>query len=277
MHASNFSDRVGRRGALRAAPALVIASLVYAHASTGSAAPTVSARTDDNVRVESDDTTTEYRREVDGARGARLRVHVDSEALGGTWTKRASTGTTDGGETLSLGAGLARISLLDSGAAVFSRPLFGFGLGYVFADDRAVVGAKLALTAEGFDVTSGSDARTASLGGRVTPYFHWMFLPERAVRPYAEARVGFGGSATQVQTGTDGRITGHVIYPTVGAGGGVHFFPRDWFSVDVGLNVDYAAPFARTTYKDDDSRDTDFEKSADVVNFGILLGMSAWF
>jgi len=271
----------------------VIATLVYAHASTGAAAPTVSARTDDsvsansddnisvrsdeNVEVRSDDETTEYRREVDGAQGSRLRVHVDSEALGGTWTKREGTADSPGGDTLSLGAGLARISLLDSGAAVFSRPLFGFGLGYVFSETRGIIGAKLALTAEGFDVTSGTDARTAALGGRVTPYFQWMFLPERAVRPYVEARVGFGGSATQVQTGTDGRITGHVIYPTVGAGGGVHFFPRDWFSVDVGLNVDYAAPFARTTYKDDDARDTDWDKAADVVNFGVLLGMSTWF
>lgn len=216
--------------------------------------------------------------DIDGAEDTHLRIHIDSEALGGAWTSADGDPEGDGndnGNSVSFGAGVARSSLLDSGPAVFSRPLIGVGLGYVFADDRAILGAKLGLSVDGFAIDSS--ARTVAIGGRLVPYFQWMFRPDRWLRPYAEARLGFGGTAASQDVEVVGRTTGHVVYPTLGAGGGVHFFAREWFSLDVGFNVDYAAPFTRTTFEDDDLEDTDFDKAADVVNFGVLLGMSVWF
>ncbi|MBC8072325.1 MAG: hypothetical protein IAG13_28645 [Deltaproteobacteria bacterium] len=226
---------------------------------------------EDDVNDDNDDDD----KDIDGAEDSHLRVHVDSEALGGAWIRTDGTDETPSDSSLQFGAGLARPSLLDSNAAVFSRPMFGFGLGYVFAEDRAIVGAKLSVSVDGYNIDS--DSRTLAVGGRLVPYFQWMFMPDRWIRPYVEARVGFGGSADVADDDDTGRTTGHVIYPLVGAGGGVHMFPRDWFSVDLGLNVDYAAPFGRTTFRNDDLDDTDWEKAADVVNFGILLGMSTWF
>ncbi|MBC8072254.1 MAG: hypothetical protein IAG13_28290 [Deltaproteobacteria bacterium] len=212
---------------------------------------------------------------VDGAEDTRLRVHVDTEVLGGAWSRTEAADGSGNEDTISFGGGLARPSLLDNGTAVFSRPVFGFGLGYVFADDHAVLGAKLAFTVDGYNIDS--DANTVALGGRFVPYFQWMFMPEHWVRPYVEVRVGFGGSSATQDLEDTGKTTGLVIYPMVGAGGGLHLFPREWFSVDLGLNVDYVAPYTRTTYRDDDQDDTDFDKAADVVNFGVLLGMSVWF
>lgn len=267
------------RHASRAILAITALALAYSQASTAAAKPGVEARAardddgDINASVDEDD---RKRRDVEGAEGSRLRVHVDSEALGGAWSRRDGNGPSR--DSLSFGAGLARPSLIDSGAGMFSRPLFGFGLGHVFSRHRAVLGAKLAVSVDGYDIDAST--RTVAVGGRLVPYFHWMFLPGHRVRPYGEARVGLGGSATSMDVYTNdeiGRTTGNVVYPIFGVGAGVHFFPRNWFSVDVGLNVDYAAPFGRTTFRDPDRDDTDWNKAADVVNFGLLLGMSSWF
>lgn len=221
---------------------------------------------DDNER---DTTRDDGRGDVDGAEDSHLRVHVDSEALGGAWSRNAN-----GDDSLTFGAGLARPSLLDH-SAVFSRPLFGFGLGWVFARDRAVLGAKMGLSVDGYDLDSSR--RATSVGARFVPYFHWMFLPGRAVRPYAEGRIGLGGGAISTDPGAGGRRTDRLIYPIVGAGAGVHIFPRNYFSVDLGFNVDYARPYASTVYRDAGTPDTDWRKSADVLNFGVLLGLSTWF
>jgi hypothetical protein len=104
-------------------------------------------------------------------------------------------------------------------------------------------------------------------------------LPERWARPYVEGRVGFGGSALTAsdRDGVDGRVTTGVIYPVVGAGVGVHLFPREWFSVDLGLNLDYAAPFSHTKASEDPPGDSDWNKVGDVLNYGIMLGVSTWF
>ena len=211
----------------------------------------------------------------EGDSEVNLRFHIDSEVLGGSWSQldNAAAGMDD--DSLSFGFGIARPSNLDDGTVLFTRPVLGIGLGWVFLDDRAVLGAKLAFTVDGYGIDD--DGRRAVVGGRLVPYFHWMFRPDRKVRPYLEARVGFGGAASATDDDMTGRTTTHVIYPMVGGGGGVHFFPRDWFSVDLGLNVDYAAPFGKTTFKDEGQDDTDWDKIGDVVNFGVLLGVSAWF
>ncbi len=256
--------------------ALLVSTAVATN--TAAAAPRTADDDEDERRDDDDDDDDNDNDDIDGAEDTHLRVHIDSEALGGAWTGVDGDADGDGEadrDSLSFGAGLARSSLIDSGPAVFSRPLIGFGLGYVFADDRAVLGAKLGLSIDGLAIDS--DARTVAVGGRFVPYFHWMFRPDRWLRPYAEARVGLGGSTVSTDSDLVGRSTGHVIYPILGAGGGVHFFAREWFSIDVGLNVDYAAPFTRRTFEDDEMEDTDFDKAADVVNFGVLLGMSMWF
>lgn len=237
---------------------------------TGTTGTEITPPTDDGEEDGSAD-----RRDVNGAEDTRLRVHVDSEAIGGAWSRVEGTADNPARDTISFGAGLARPSLLDNGAAVFSRPMFGLGLGYVFSDDRAIIGAKLSVTVDGYNLDDNT--KTIAVGGRVAPYFQWMFRPERWFRPYLEARIGLGGSAAIRDVEGMGRASGQVLYPMAGAGGGFHMFPRDWFSIDLGLNVDYAAPFSRTTYRDDAQTDTEWDKTADVVNFGILIGMSTWF
>lgn len=233
---------------------------------------------DDVVGMRERERGDDRRRDIDGAEGARLRVNVESELIGGAWTHRGDTldidGTIDEGDSLSFGAGLARPSLMDRTNA-FSRPLLALGFGWVFARDRAILGAKLAITADGFGIQDSG--RVTTVGGRVIPYFQWMFRRERAVRPYLEARVGVGGSAASRRIAGGGTATGHLLLPTAGVGFGLHLFPRDWFSVDLGLNADYAAAYGRTTFKGNGNDDTDWNKVADVVNFGVVLGMSAWF
>jgi hypothetical protein len=228
--------------------------------------PQTATRTDDDEAEERDgrrDTTRDDGEgDVNGAEDSHVRIHVDSEAIGGAWSR-----LDNGADSISFGAGLARPSLI-------SRPLFGFGVGWVFARDRAILGAKMAITAEGFDL--GSSRRSAAIGGRFVPYLHWMFRPQRAVRPYLEARVGIGGTAASTRVSDGGRVD-HLFYPTAGAGLGMHVFPRDYFSFDLGFNVDYAAPYRRTTFKSNDTPDRGWRKSADVLNFGLLLGISTWF
>jgi hypothetical protein len=119
------------------------------------------------------------------------------------------------------------------------------------------------------------------VGGRLVPYFQWMFLPGSWVRPYVEVRLGFGGSSRSFRDEMDPdeqRFTQHFIYPLVGVGGGVHLFPVDYFSVDLGLNFDYVAPHGRTTLRDPPPGfDDNWDKLGDLINFGVLLGVSVWF
>lgn len=278
---TTFRSRTYIRLPLHLPLGLLVAALGIAgdaSAAPGSAADERDGDNDRDDDPDDDDDDDDADDDIDGAEDTHLRVHIDTEALGGAWTNVDGDPDGDGndnGNSLSFGAGLSRSSLIDSGPAVFSRPLIGFGLGYVFADDRAILGAKLGLSVDGFGIDSS--VRTVAIGGRFVPYFQWMFLPDRWFRPYVEGRVGLGGSAASQDVDVIGRTTGHVIYPVLGAGGGAHFFPREWFSIDVGLNVDYAAPFTRTTFEDNDMDDTNFNKAADVVNFGVLLGMSVWF
>jgi hypothetical protein len=120
----------------------------------------------------------------------RFRFHVDTEPLGGAWFDADGQGES----SLSFGVGVHRPSLLDGGGnTVFMRPLVGIGFGWVFADERAILGTKLALTVDGYDLEDSD--RLLAVGGRFVPYFHWMFLPDHRVRPYLEARFGLGGSA----------------------------------------------------------------------------------
>lgn len=220
-----------------------------------------------------------------GAYGKPWRLHFESEFFGlSHFNGDGGVMGEDDDKSLSVGFGIGRVAYIDGGygaapfAAYVSRPVLSFGVGYAFSKERAIVGAKVALTVDGFDV--GEDSRSTLVGGRFIPYFQWMFLPGSWVRPYVEARVGFGGAARKVDPDpeVDVRATTHVIYPQVGFGGGVHLFPVDYFSVDLGLNFDYLAPHTRTSYEGDPAPDnTEWDKFGDVINFGVLLGASVWF
>jgi hypothetical protein len=202
----------------------------------------------------------------------RLRVHMDSELLGGAWVRRTNPGPNEGRDSVSFGGGLGRPSLLDDGSALVTRPVFGLGLGYLFEGNRALVGAKGSLTLDAYGI--GDATRLVAFGGRVVPYVQWIFRPGDTVRPWVEARAGVGALRTVRHDPLMGRSASRVVYPIVGAGAGVHLFPRDWFSLDVGLNLDYAAPLMRT---DGDAGTSAWAKRADVLGFGMLLGVSTWF
>jgi hypothetical protein len=226
-----------------------------------------------------------------GAYGKPWRLHFETELLGVTHFDRDGGDPDDDDEWTSVGFGVARPSFIDGGAGyadfgggffptfVYSRNVFALGLGYAFSRERAIVGAKFALTVDGYNLDE--DSTQSAVGGRFVPYFQWMFLPESWVRPYVEVRVGFGGSALGVDDSPDedNRATGHLIYPQIGFGGGVHLFPVDYFSVDLGLNFDYLAPHTRTTFREHPPgvEDSEWDKTGDLINFGVLLGGSVWF
>jgi len=200
----------------------------------------------------------------------RFRLSIDTELIGGAFFDPEGTGNS----SISLGIGLARPSLLDGSNSLVMRPLIGLGLGYVFPGQRAVIGAKIGFTVDAYDLEESE--RLVAYGGRVVPYFHWMFLPDRRVRPYFEARLGFGGSGTTARDrgGAQGRVTQSFMYPIAGAGVGLHIFPRDFISIDLGFNADYVAPYATTRTR---AGADDWDKVGDVVNYGMLLGLSTWF
>jgi hypothetical protein len=255
--------------------ALVPLALAFALADTASAAPRAGDDRDDPhehvvVVVEEDHHHHDHDDDdIDGARGSRLRMHFDTQVVGGAAFDPEGEEDT----TVSLGAGLPRPAILEDRAGL-SRPLLGFGLGWVVGE-RAVLGAKLALTVDAFGLEDDDPA--VFVGGRFIPYFHWMFLPGALARPYMEVRAGIGGASSFADAAAGGRVRNHVIYPLVGAGLGVHLFPHDRFSLDLGLDADYLAPFVRTTYSDPAREDRAWDKRGDMLAFGALLGFSAWF
>ena len=172
-------------------PIAVGFSVVICSASTAAAAP-VDAAPNDGPAAASDDR--DDGGQVHGAKDRRLRLHFDSELLGGAWVRRATPMPAEGRDSLSIGVGLGRPSLLDDGSALFTRPIFGLGVGYLFLGTRALLGAKASLTLDAYGVDDSG--RLVTMGGRVVPYFQWMFRPDHAVRPYVEVRAGIGGLST---------------------------------------------------------------------------------
>jgi len=221
-------------------------------------------------------------RGVSGAAGKRFRLHADTEFLGVSIFDPDGSGDAVG----AAGFGVGRPNTVDGGriglGQIQQAPTYGFGFGYVFAQDRAIVGARASLIVNGtFDEAPDSavDQSTTTVGGYIVPYFQWMFMPGNWARPYIEARLGFGGGATKVTTdapGMDSEVTIHSISPNVGIGGGAHLFIIDAFSVDLGLNIDYFAPHGRATGDVPDDAE-DWDEIGDLVTIGVLAGFSVWF
>lgn len=220
------------------------------------------------------------------AKDRRFRIHADTEFFGFTHLADAGPGP-DAPPVNVVGFGIGRPTLGDGGTCVAGsfgcalavRPLFGFGFGYLFPGQRALLGARMSIVVDG--VFGDGDARSTYVAGQFVPYFRWIFLPGRMVRPYVEGRFGLGGgSIVDHNVGMlDSASTG-VIYPRVGVGGGVHIFVIDAFSVDLGLNADYFAPHGRTTVNPrPDPAPADYgewQALAHVVNIAALAGFSVW-
>lgn len=229
---------------------------------------------------------------VKGANNKRFRLHIDTSVFDFTHFN-ADGGSDDpdvdqDDEYNTIGFGPGRPLRIDGssdeilGLGLHPRPLLGIGFGYVFLGDRAVVGGRVALSIDGVGL-GGDEGRGTLVSGHLAPYFHWMFLPGRWARPYVEGRFGFGGGSVTTHADfdmddePDDTQTFHVIYPTFGVGGGVHLFPVEYFSVDLGLDLDYVAPHTRRTTNVEGVDDTEWDKAGDAVVLAIRAGLSVWF
>ncbi len=233
---------------------------------------------------------------VAGARGKKVRISADTELFG--WANVnpfEDPGDPKVNNTNIVGFGLNRYPLPDSFDPLtnvgISRPIVNLGVGYVFAGDRAIVGAKFGFTVDGVPDNDDDDqveTSTVGAGGLLAPYFRWVFLPGKFARPYVDARFGMAGtSGKQKQVFDMGPIreqrnTADVLGPVVGIGGGVHLFPTEYFSVDLGLQYELRVPHARSSQVIEDDMGNSVETSADwrqvaVINgLGVLLGVSVW-
>ncbi|MEM6995577.1 MAG: hypothetical protein AAF721_34015, partial [Myxococcota bacterium] len=159
------------------------------------------------------------------------------------------------------------------------------GFGGVILGGHGVVGGLFAFAVDGLDVAD--DGGTA-IEGRFVPYFNYMFNPSGRITPFIGAHFGLGGGAytdlvddpDPTAPGNQVRVTTNVIYPVVGAQGGVHIFLVDAISLDALVNFDYLAPFARTAVDGgmDPVDDEDYDKAGDLINVAFVsVGISAWF
>ncbi len=215
--------------------------------------------------------------EPTGGAGKRFRFHGETDFMGFTHVNPDG----DGDNFNNFGFGFGRSTGVDTGVG---RPIWSLGFGYVFLESRAVVGAKFAFVVDtgGTDDEGDgddTDPRTTSVGGLFVPYFRYIFMPGKRIRPFLEGRFGLGGiTISNGNDQNDDRDTTNVVYPVVGLGGGAHFFIIDAFSVDAGLTLDYWAPHERfRSESGDETVEDDYEKEADVLNLGVQAGLSVWF
>jgi hypothetical protein len=216
-----------------------------------------------------------------GSQPKRFRLHVDTEFFGFTHFDPAEGGS----DTNVVGFGIGRPALVDSGSCPGAfcflgvRPVWGLGFGYAFAQQRAVIGGRFGFAVDGA-FNEDNDSGATSVGGVFVPYFRWIFLPGQTFRPYVEGRFGLGGGQFRTRDGDgDETLRVGVIYPTVGAGGGLHIFIVDAFSFDLGLNFDYVAPHNRIRERifGDIVREEGWEHAFNVFNVAAIAGFSVWF
>lgn len=212
-----------------------------------------------------------------GAADTRFRLHFDTDLLGFTHVNLdGDNGSDDADRENSLGFGIGRLTLADS-----TLNSMGIGFGYVFLDDRAVVGGRFSLVVDGSGL--GESSKTTNFRSQFAPYFKWMFLPGGWVRPYVEGRIGIGGgvvstTSTDDDTGIETQLVTNTLFPFGGVGGGVHLFPIDRFSVDLGLNLTLAGAYEKSKTRIDDTEETeDWDNEAFVLNVAAMVGVSTWF
>lgn len=219
--------------------------------------------------------------------GKRFRFHGELDFLSFTHFNPDGNGDNING----IGFGFGRPTGVDAAASrgilgYAPPPIWSLGFGYVFLDGNAIVGGRFAFNLDSYSTTTSNDIgerddlRVTGISGQFIPYFRYLFLPGKRLRPYAEARLGVGGGAVKqrVDSNPEQKTTTRVVYPAVGLGGGVHFFIVDAFSVDAGLTFDYLAPHGKTKVEAGDlSVDPDLEKVGDYINVAAQVGFSAWF
>ena len=233
----------------------------------------------------------------------RFRLQLSTDVLGVTYVNPVEDGTfaTERPNTTYFGLGAGR-----AGFRYQATPLsvVGFGFGYLL-NEQLIVGADLFLGGATASVKGEQDinvggntvfyeykTRTSAFGGGLSPYIHYIFTTEGALRPYAQFRFGFGAvrSWTYSEDDAPGNPTStqlitEAVTPTVGLAGGVHLFLSDTVSLDVGLSLDYLAPYGRAVSTTVESTATgkvvtkfnaDYEKASNSLAFGIPLGISIW-
>jgi opacity protein-like surface antigen len=232
---------------------------------------------------------------IAGGKGKRFRLSVDTEFFG--WTHfnpdENDPGDPEEPNTNVIGFGVNRWSLIDTpgdaGGIYVGRPLANIGLGYVFAQERAIVGGRFGFAMENIPDNGEDDMSQDSItgaSGMLAPYFRWVFLPGTWARPYVEGRLGMVGTSGRSVNRPDagGQITNtvDVLGPVFGVGGGVHLFPTEYFSVDIGLNYDLRAPHVKSLSRienemGDTLEDREGWRRTSIINgLGILVGISVW-
>ncbi len=209
--------------------------------------------------------------------GKQFRFHGELEPLAFThWNPDG-----DGDNVNTFGFGFGRTTAID---ASILPPTWSLGFGYVFLDGNAIVGARFAFQVQTSKQDDESDmmdddVRTTLVGGQLIPYFRYLFLPGKRVRPFVEGRFGVTGTTVTARDEDDDfSSTTNSVGPVVGAGGGAHIFLTDAFSVDAGLTFDYFAPHSRNeTTIADTTTENDYEKDGDLLNIAAQVGFSVWF
>jgi len=210
------------------------------------------------------------------ATNKRFRFHLGTDLFSLIHTNPDGGDADD--DSTQLGFGFGRRTRLEYPAVGAGVTSLGFS--GVLLNGHINLGAMFAFTVDGADV--GGPNPSTFIEGRGVPFFNYMFNPAGRVTPFVGMHVGVGGGAAQSDAnGPDEprrRRTFNVIYPVVGAQGGVHVFIVDAVSVDFMVNFDYLASHSRVREEGTESANDDFSKDADIINVAFVnVGISAWF
>lgn len=236
----------------------------------------------------------------------KLRLHLDTDFFG--WTHGREFNDPDADlppheiiKVNRVGFGFARPLQGDSSSVVASdldsvlysagSSMFGLGLGYGVTK-HLIVGARMGLSFDHLSSPNDNDADTKStfnyFSTVFTPYLEVLPLTTGRVLPFILFRTGFSAGALGYREHGTSPLTGDystlsrssTIAPTVGLGGGAHFFITDAFSFDASLMFDYRWYFSKSLSRDsetDVTDETDWRRTWQSFTLGAVVGFSVWF